>query len=105
MTSAFKASPKFESVAKFQCSGLLLEKVATTGLDVWESGKEVKGPYYKPSAVITASKRVSKETILTFWISIGSLFISQGLYFQCFGLIHVKNVNTFCMSTVMRKHV
>ena len=64
MTSAFKASPKFESVAKFQCSGLLLEKVATTGLDVWESGKEVKkGSNYKPSAVITASKGVSNRDI------------------------------------------
>ena len=40
---------------------------------------------------------------MTFWVLIGSLFIFQGPYLQCFGLIHAKNVNTFCMYTAMRK--
>ena len=43
-------------------------------------------------------------TFLTFWVLIGSLFIFQGPYFQCFGFIHVKNVNFF-KNTATRKHV
>ena len=35
-----------------------------------------------------------------FW-HFGSLFIFQGPYFQCFGLIHAKNVNLFCMYTTI----
>ena len=31
----------------------------------------------------------------------GSLFIFQGPYFQCFGFIHAKNVNSVCMYTTM----
>ena len=38
---------------------------------------------------------------LVFWVPIGSLFIFQGLYFQCFGIIHAKNVNLVCMYTTM----
>ena len=36
-----------------------------------------KGPYYRD--------RVPIGTFLTFWVPIGSLFIFQGPYFQCFG--------------------
>ena len=32
-----------------------------------------------------------------FWVPIGSLFIFQGPYFQCFGFIHAKNVNSVCL--------
>ena len=39
--------------------------------------------------------------ILAFWGPIGSLFIFQGPYFQCFGLIHAKNVNLVYMYTTM----
>ena len=35
------------------------------------------------------------------WVLIGSLFIFLGPYFQCFGLIHAKNVNSVCMYTTM----
>ena len=35
-----------------------------------------------------------------FW-HFGSLFIFEGPYFQCFGLIHAKNVNLVCMYTTM----
>ena len=47
--------------------------------------------------------RVPIGTFLAFWVPIGfgSLFIFQGPYFQCFGLIHVKNVNLVCMYTTM----
>ena len=38
---------------------------------------------------------------LAIWVPIGSLFIFQGPYFQCFGLIHAKNVNLVCMYTAM----
>ena len=38
---------------------------------------------------------------MAFWVPIGSLFIFQGPYFQCFGLIHAKNVNLVCMYTTM----
>ena len=34
-------------------------------------------------------------------VPIGSLFIFQGPYFQCFGIIHAKNVNLVCMYTTM----
>ena len=43
LSSATEAAPHFESLAKLQCSGLLLEKLVTTSVDVWESGKEVNG--------------------------------------------------------------
>ena len=36
-----------------------------------------KGPYFRD--------RVPIGTFLTFWVPIGSLFIFQGPYFQCFG--------------------
>ena len=36
--------------------------------------------------ITTVSKRVPiLGTFLTFWVLIGSLFIFQGPYFQCFG--------------------
>ena len=35
-------------------------------------------------------------TFLALWVPIGSLFIFQGPYFQCFGSIHAKNVNSVC---------
>ena len=47
-----------------------------------------KGPYYRDL--------VNKGTFLAFWVPIGSLFIFQGPYFQCFGSIHAKNVNSVC---------
>ena len=56
-----------------------------------------KGPYI--------GTWVPLGTFLTFWVPIGSLFIFQGPYFQCFGLIHAKNVNTLCMYNAVRKHV
>ena len=45
-----------------------------------------KGPYYRD--------RVPTGTFLAIWIPTGSLFICQGPYFQCFGFIHAKNVNS-----------
>ena len=42
-----------------------------------------------------------RDLFLAFLILIGSLFIFQGPYFQCFGLIHAKNVNLVCMYTTM----
>ena len=50
-----------------------------------------KGPYFRD--------RVPIGTFLTF----GSLFIFQGPYFQCFGEIHTKNVNSVCMYTIMSR--
>ena len=47
-----------------------------------------KGPYYRDWVHI--------GTFLAFWVPIGSLFIFQGPYFQCFGSIHAKNVNSVC---------
>ena len=35
------------------------------------------------------------------FLRFGSLFIFQGPYFQCFGFIHAKNVNSVCMYTTM----
>ena len=52
-----------------------------------------KGPYFRD--------RVPIGIFLTFWVLIGSLFIFQGLYFQCFGSIHAKNVNSVCMYATM----
>ena len=52
-----------------------------------------KGPYYRDRVLI--------RTFLAFWVPIGSLFIFQGPYFQCFGLIHAKNVNSVCMYTAV----
>ena len=52
-----------------------------------------KGPYYRDRVLI--------RTFLAFWVPIGSLFILQGPYFQCFGFIHAKNVNSVCMYTAM----
>ena len=50
----------------------------------------------------TDAKRVPIiGTFLTFWVPIGSLFIFQGPYFQCFGFIHAKNVNLVCMNTTI----
>ena len=48
-----------------------------------------KGPYYRDRVLI--------RTFLAFWVPIGSLFIFQGPYFQCFGFIHAKNVNSVCL--------
>ena len=48
-----------------------------------------KGPYYRDWVHI--------GTFLAFWVPIGSLFIFQGPYFQCFGSIHAKNVNSVCL--------
>ena len=33
---------------------------------------------------------------MAFWVPIGSLFIFRGPYFQCFGFIPAKNVNSVC---------
>ena len=52
-----------------------------------------KGPYYRDWVLI--------RTFLAFWVPIGSLFIFQGPYFQCFGFIHAKNVNSVCMYTAV----
>ena len=41
--------------------------------------------------------RVLIRTFLAFGVPIGSLFIFQGPYFQCFGFIHAKNVNSVCL--------
>ena len=51
--------------------------------------------------LIIARDRVLIRTFLAFWVPIGSLFIFQGPYFQCFGLIHAKNVNSVCMYTAV----
>ena len=51
------------------------------------------GPYFRDRVLI--------RTFLAFWVPIGSLFIFQGPYFQCFGFIHAKNVNSVCMYTTM----
>ena len=52
----------------------------------------LKGPYYRDGVPIIG-------TLLAFWVPIGSLFIFQGPYFQCFGFIHAKNINSVCMYT------
>ena len=52
-----------------------------------------KGPYFRDRVLI--------GTFLTFWVPIGSLFIFQGPYFQYFGYIHAKNVNSVCMYATM----
>ena len=56
----------------------------------------------------TVSKRVPiigtgslQGPFLAFWVPIGPLFIFQGPYFQCFGFIYAKNVNSVCMYTTM----
>ena len=36
----------------------------------------------------TVPKRVPVGTFLAFWVPIGSLFIINGPFFQCFGFIH-----------------
>ena len=36
----------------------------------------------------TVPKRVPVGTFLAFWVPIGSLFIIEGPFFQCFGFIH-----------------
>ena len=50
---------------------------------------QLKGPYYRDLVLI--------RTFLAFWVPIGSLFTFQGPYFQCFGFIHAKNVNSVCL--------
>ena len=47
-----------------------------------------KGPYYRDWVHI--------GTFLAFWVPIGSLFIFQGPYFQCFDYIYVENINSVC---------
>ena len=39
------------------------------------------------------------RSFLAFWVLIGSLLIIQGHYFNYFGFIHAKNVNSVCMYT------
>ena len=41
--------------------------------------------------------RVPIGTFLAFWVPIGFPFTFQGPYFQCFGFIHAKNVNSVCL--------
>ena len=45
--------------------------------------------------------RIWDEQACLFWVPIGPLFIFQGPYFQCFGFIYAKNVNSVCMYTTM----
>ena len=40
--------------------------------------------------------RVPIGTFLAFWVPIGSLFIFQGPYFQCFDYIYAENINSVC---------
>ena len=54
---------------------------------------QIKGPYYRDRVLI--------RTFLAFWVPIGSFFIFQGPYFQCFGFIHAKKVNSVCMYTAV----
>ena len=58
-----------------------------------------KGPYYRDPVPI--------GTFLTFWVPVGSLFKFQGPYFQCFGLINAKNVNSvymYCLQSFAHEH-
>ena len=53
-----------------------------------------------PCQVVEESPALIR-TFLAFWVPIGSLFIFQGPYFQCFGFIHAKKVNSVCMYTAV----
>ena len=59
---------------KFQSSDTVCELLKVTSSELHCSPK---GPYFRD--------RVPVGTLLTFWVPIGSLFIFQGPYFQCFG--------------------
>ena len=54
-----------------------------------------------PKRVPFWGNRVPIWTFFTFGIPRESLFIFQGPYFQCFGFIYAKNVNSVCMYTTM----
>ena len=75
------------------------------------SGKRFKSSNFEVQSIVEISTDTKWVPIqgpgslqgpfLAFWVPIGSLFIFQGPYFQCFGLIHAKNVNLVCMYTTM----
>ena len=51
--------------------------------------------------VIPSIALCPKGSLYGHFLLLGSLFVCQGPYFQCFGSNHVKNDNLVCMYTAM----